>query len=121
MEGERPQKQPALNVEEAFARLTALLQGRPREFAAVGGDVAFFVKGHKPSKWQVTSLGGAVVIRPGNPPFPRFTIGIVPQALSWMAQGKLDVPRAFKEKLMAVEGDLEALARFAACFEPDAE
>ena len=110
------EKEPLLTVEQAFERLAEQLQSRVTQFAKVGGDVAFFVKGHKPSHWQVTSIGGAVVIKPGNPPFPQFTLGIVPEALSWMSQGTLDVPRAFKDKLMAVEGDFEALTRFAACF-----
>ncbi len=102
-------------VTEAFAKLRDAVD--PAGFARVGGDVAFVVKGAKPAAWQVTSLGGHVQIRPGNAPFPVCTIGIIPEALLWLVEGTLDVQRAFAKKRMAVEGDLEALGRFVACFE----
>lgn len=103
-------------VEGAFATLERLLQANAGRFAKVGGDVAFYVKDARPPHWQVTSVGGMVVVRPGNPPFPVVTIGIVPQALAWLVEGTLDVAKAFRKKRLAVEGDFEALARFVECF-----
>ncbi|MBI3180901.1 MAG: SCP2 sterol-binding domain-containing protein [Myxococcales bacterium] len=109
-----------VDVPAAFRRLEAALRERPlSDFAAVGGEVAFIVRGAKPSHWRVTSLGGQVLIQPGNPPFPVFTIGIQPRALGKLAEGTLDVARAFREKRLVVEGDLEALGRFVSCFSFD--
>jgi hypothetical protein len=103
-------------VEEAFARMGEVLASQGAAFAKVGGDVAFYVRGAKPPWWQVTSLGGQVLIRPGNPAFPVFTIGIIPEALSWFVDGTLDVQKAFRKQRLAVEGDLDALGRFVTCF-----
>ena len=108
---------PLRTVEDAFARMQEVLVASGPAFAKVGGDVAFYVRGAKPPWWQVTSMGGHVLIRPGNPAFPVFTIGIIPEALSWFVDGTLDVEKAFRKKRLAVEGDLEALARFVACFQ----
>lgn len=106
--------QPA--IEAAFGRLERALGANPKAFAAVGGDVAFFVPGAKPPTWHATNLAGAVCIRPGTPPFPIVTIGITPQALGWLVEGTLDVPKAFKRKRLAIEGDFAALAALVRCF-----
>ena len=108
---------PLRTVEDAFARMQDVLGASGPAFAKVGGDVAFYVRGAKPPWWQVTSMGGHVLIRPGNPAFPVFTIGIIPEALSWFVDGTLDVEKAFRKKRLAVEGDLEAISRFVACFQ----
>ncbi|MEW5740748.1 MAG: SCP2 sterol-binding domain-containing protein [Myxococcota bacterium] len=114
-----PHPPPTLKpVEQAFARLESVLRANAKRFGAVGGDVAFFVKGAKPPSWQVTSLAGEVMIRPGTPPFPVCTIGIADRALPWLVDGTLDVPRAFKERWLVVEGDLDALKRFVRCLAP---
>ncbi len=94
------------------------LKSRGALFARVGGDVAFYVKGAKPPMWQVSNLGGRVVVKPGTPPFPVCTIGLSPPVLSWLVQGTLDVERNFRQKRLAVEGDLEALKVFVSCFAP---
>lgn len=107
---------PSLSVEACFERMAKVLSENPDAFAAVGGDVAFYVRDARPPWWTVTSFGGRVVIQPGNPPFPKFSIGIIPEALAWFVEGSLDVEKAFRKKRLVVEGDLEALARFAACF-----
>ncbi|MDX2012432.1 MAG: SCP2 sterol-binding domain-containing protein [Myxococcaceae bacterium] len=105
-----------LSVEEAFGRLYDALKSRGAEFAKVGGDVAFYVKDAKPPFWQVSSLAGNVVVKPGAPPFPVCTIGLSPPVLSWLVQGTLDVQKNFKYRRLAVEGDLTALALFVKCF-----
>lgn len=105
-----------LSVEESFGRLYDALKSRGAEFAKVGGDVAFYVKDAKPPFWQVSSLAGKVVVRPGAPPFPVCTIGLSPPVLSWLVQGTLDVRRNFEKRRLAVEGDLSALALFVKCF-----
>jgi hypothetical protein len=107
----------ATSIEGAFARLQELLNTDPQRFAAVGGDVAFYVRGGRPPWWQVTALGGQVLIKPGNPAFAVVTVGLIPEALVWLAEGTLDVQKAFKHKRLAVEGDGAALLRFVACFE----
>jgi hypothetical protein len=105
-----------LSVEESFGRLFDALKHRGAEFAKVGGDVAFYVKDAKPPFWQVSSIAGNVVVKPGSPPFPVCTIGLSPPVLSWLVQGTLDVQRNFKYRRLAVEGDLAALALFVKCF-----
>jgi hypothetical protein len=110
------QPQGIRSVEDSFARMQEVLVESGPQFARVGGDVAFYVRGAKPPWWHATSLGGHVVIRPGNAAFPVFTVGIIPEALSWFVDGTLDVEKAFRKKRLAVEGDLEALGRFVACF-----
>jgi hypothetical protein len=105
-----------LSVEESFGRLYDALKRRGAEFAKVGGDVAFYVKDAKPPFWQVSSIAGNVVVKPGSPPFPVCTIGLSPPVLSWLVQGTLDVQRNFKYRRLAVEGDLAALALFVKCF-----
>lgn len=111
-----PPPEQLRTVEASFARMQDVLVGAGPAFAKVGGDVAFYVRGAKPPWWHVTSLGGHVMIRPGNTAFPVCTIGIIPEALSWFVDGTLDVEKAFRKKRLAVEGDLEALGRFVACF-----
>jgi hypothetical protein len=105
-----------LSVEESFGRLYDALKHRGAEFAKVGGDVAFYVKDARPPFWQVSSIAGNVVVKPGSPPFPVCTIGLSPPVLSWLVQGTLDVQRNFKYRRLAVEGDLAALALFVKCF-----
>jgi hypothetical protein len=105
-----------LSVEESFGRLYDALKSRGAEFAKVGGDVAFYVKDARPPFWQVSSIAGNVVVKPGSPPFPVCTIGLSPPVLSWLVQGTLDVERNFKHRRLAVEGDLAALALFVKCF-----
>lgn len=105
-----------LSVEDAFARMGEVLRDQGPAFAKVGGDVAFYVKGAKPPWWHVTSLGGFVVVRPGNTAFPVCSVGLIPEALAWFVEGTLDVEKAFRKKRLAVEGDADALARFVACF-----
>ena len=107
-----------LSVEESFGRLFDALKSRSAQFAKVGGDVAFYVKGARPPMWQVSTLAGQVVVKPGTPPFPVCTIGLSPPVLSWLVQGTLDVERNFRQKRLAVEGDLEALSLFVRCFAP---
>ncbi len=118
--GEPPKKgrsPDVLGVHESFQRLDQALNAcPPGAFEGVGGDVAFFVCGSKPPQWQITALAGQVVVRPGNPAFPVFRVGITARALSYLVQGRLDVARAFREKQLAVEGDLAALGRFVRCF-----
>ena len=111
-----PATAPLCTVEEAFARMAEVLAEQGPAFAKVGGDVAFYVRGARPPWWQITSLGGQVTIRPGNPAFPVFTIGIIPEALSWFVDGTLDVEKAFRKKRLAVEDDFDALQRFVTCF-----
>ncbi len=113
-----PSEEAELSVEESFGRLFDALKSRGALFARVGGDVAFYVKGAKPPMWQVSNLGGRVVVKPGTPPFPVCTIGLSPPVLSWLVQGTLDVERNFRQKRLAVEGDLEALKVFVSCFAP---
>ncbi len=103
-------------VAAAFGRLEQALGANPKAFLPVGGDVAFFVPGANPPTWHLTSLAGAVCIRPGTPPFPVLTIGITPQALGWLVEGTLDVPKAFRLKRLAIEGDPAALAALVRCF-----
>jgi hypothetical protein len=105
-------------AKSAFATLQRVLNTQPEKFAKVGGDVAFYVKGAKPASWYVTNLGGAVLIREGNSPFPLCTVGINTDALTWLVEGTLDVAKAFRKRRLAVEGDLEALGRFVECFAP---
>jgi len=113
--------QDELSVEESFGRLYDALKHRGAEFAKVGGDVAFYVKDAKPPFWQVSSLGGQLVVKPGTPPFPVCTIGLSPPVLSWLVQGTLDVKRNFEKRRLAVEGDLAALALFVKCFAAEDE
>lgn len=108
-----------LSVEESFGRLYDALKDRVGEFAKVGGDVAFYVKDAKPPHWGVSVIAGKVVVKPGAPAFPVCTIGLSPPVLSWLVQGTLDVPRNFKARRLAVEGDLGALALFVKCFAVD--
>lgn len=110
-----------LSIEGAFARLQELLNQSPQRFAEVGGDVAFYVRGGRPPWWQVTAMAGQVLVKPGNPAFAVVTIGLIPEALVWLAEGTLDVAKAFKHKRLAVEGDALALARFVGCFEAQPE
>ncbi len=111
-----PEEPPRADVSAAFRKLEQLLRARPKAFAKVGGDVAFFVKGAEIPNWHLTLVGGEVVARPGIPPFPIVTIGLIADALQWMVEGTLDVERAFKKKRLAVEGDFAALGRFVECF-----
>lgn len=110
-----------LSVEESFGRLYDALKDRVAEFAKVGGDVAFYVKDAKPPHWGVSVVAGQVVVKPGAPPFPVCTIGLSPPVLSWLVQGTLDVPRNFKARRLAVEGDLTALGLFVECFAVEEE
>ncbi len=118
MAGRAPEtKRLKLAVEPLLARLEQILRERPERFAAVGGDVALHIKGAQPPAWHVASVGAQVIIRPGNAPFPVCTIGLSLRPLRWLVQGTLDVPAAFKERYLIVEGDRQALARFVNCFE----
>ncbi len=101
-------------------RLAGLLAAKPGAlFRRVGGVVALRVVGHEPEHWSVRlAAAGGVELVPEPAPSPIVTIGLRPSALARLVDGTLDVERAFRERRLAVEGDLQALDRFAACFLP---
>jgi hypothetical protein len=105
---------------ELLEKLARLLASKPPAlFRRVGGEVALVIVGHEPPDWCVRlDAQGVVELTPGLAAGPIVKIGLKPSALGWLVAGTLDVERAFREKRLAVEGDLRALERFAQCFAP---
>jgi hypothetical protein len=116
---------PKPTVPQLFARLEAALNARPiEELAKIGGEITFVVVDGDPIHWTVVREGDVVRILPRNSLWPVCRIGMQRKVLRWMLEGTLDVAKAFEERRLAVEGDHEALRRFAAwrrfaaCFAP---
>lgn len=103
-----------------LAALAHLLASRPAAmFQRVGGEVALIIVGHTPEAWTVRlGSAGTIEVVPGEAARPVVKVGLKPSALRWMLEGSLDVERAFEQKRLAVEGDLQAFSRFAQCFQP---
>lgn len=112
-----PEPAPLLSTRQAFQALEGVLRSRPAVlFEMVGGEVGFVVQGAKRPDWTVRLVSGEIRIVEGAPPKPVVTIALDRLALTDMVRGCLDVEMAFKERHLAVSGDLEALKRFVACF-----
>src|SRR4051812_25927977 len=104
-----------LPTAEAFALLEKTLAAQPRElFQRVGGEVAFFVLHGAPERWTVRLDRAGLRIVPEECVAPVLLIGIEPHALTRLVRGTLDVERAMQNRHLIVQGDDEALRRFAA-------
>jgi hypothetical protein len=108
-----------IDVPALLDALRRALEPRGPQLARIGGEVELVIVGHDPPRHTVR-LGprGAVELVAAPAAAPIVRIGFVPTALAALVAGTLDAEAAFRDRQLAVEGDLEALARFAACFAP---